>query len=262
MTAPPWPDANAALFLDFDGTLADIAPEPSAVRVLPTLVPLLRRLCGQLDGAVAVVSGRPADEIDGLLAPLMLPVAGVHGAQRRDALGRWHGSDAPPLDDAAQWLEQRCSAHPGLRVERKPGALALHYRGADELEDLAVRTMEELAAGLRSMGLLHGKKVIELKPSRFDKGRAVRAFLSEAPFRGRKPWCFGDDITDEAAFAEVLSRDGVAVKIGPGESTAAHRLQSPAALLDWLSLAAERLGEQQEAAPSQAASPTAGPGRS
>lgn len=248
MTAPPWPEAHAALFLDFDGTLADIAPHPSAVRVLPSLVPLLGRLHGQLDGAVAVVSGRPATEIDAFLGPLCLPVAGVHGAQRRDAQGRWHGCDAPPLDDAAQWLEDRCSAYPGLRVERKPGALALHYRGADALEDVAVRTMGELAARLPGMGLLHGKKVIELKPSRFDKGRAVHAFLSEPPFRGRKPWCFGDDITDEAAFAEVLARDGVAVKIGAGESTAPHRLESPAALLDWLAQAADRLSHPAGAA--------------
>lgn len=243
MSAPPWPEADACLFLDFDGTLAEIALLPSDVRVLPGLVPLLQRLQAQLDGAIAVISGRPVAQIDELLAPLLLPAAGVHGAQRRDALGRWHAGEATPaLDGAASALEMHCRRHAGLRLERKPGALALHYRGADELEDLAVEVMAEIAAGLRGMALLHGKKVIELKPAHADKGRAVHAFLAEPPFLGRRPWCFGDDITDEAAFAEVLEEGGVAVKIGEGESTALHRLASPGALLDWLDQACARLG--------------------
>src|SRR4051794_12093485 len=79
-------DANAsqwALFLDFDGTLVDIADRPDAVVVPPDLGPVLRRLERRLGGALAIVTGRPISVIDGFLAPDRFDVAGVHGAEYR-----------------------------------------------------------------------------------------------------------------------------------------------------------------------------------
>src|SRR4051812_16153061 len=119
-----------ALFLDFDGTLVDIAPEPGAVVVHCSLVPTLTSLQQYLGGAVAVVSGRPIREIDQYLAPLQLPVAGVHGAERRGAAGDVDRSPASPLEvvlEAATGLARR---HPELLVEDKGTSLALHYRRA------------------------------------------------------------------------------------------------------------------------------------
>jgi trehalose 6-phosphate phosphatase len=86
-----------ALFLDFDGTLVDIAPEPGAVTVPSSLVPTLGALHGYLGGAVAVVSGRPIAEIDQFLAPLRLATAGIHGAERRSAAGELVRIDSLPL---------------------------------------------------------------------------------------------------------------------------------------------------------------------
>ncbi|HEY1229047.1 MAG TPA: trehalose-phosphatase [Ramlibacter sp.] len=74
MQTPPRLTPDAALFLDFDGTLVDIAPEPGAVVVPCGLVPTLDALQQYLSGAVAVVSGRPIREIDEYLEPLRLPV--------------------------------------------------------------------------------------------------------------------------------------------------------------------------------------------
>ena len=66
MTIPVLPD-RAALFLDMDGTLIDIAATPGAVVVAPGLADALLRVRAKLDDAVAIVSGRPVAQIDALL---------------------------------------------------------------------------------------------------------------------------------------------------------------------------------------------------
>jgi trehalose 6-phosphate phosphatase len=230
----PRVERGSAFFLDFDGTLADLAERPDAVRVEPGLVQDLTRLQRRCDGALAVVSGRPVAEIDRFLAPALLPVAGVHGAECRGAEGHWRHVPPPEFGAATAWLERWLAAHPQARLERKPGALALHYRGAEHLADACATAMQ--AALERSDGavLLHGKCVIELKSAAIDKGRAVTSFMDEAPFAGRRPWCFGDDVTDEAAFAAVLALGGVAVKVGAGDTVAPFRIDSPARLRAWL----------------------------
>src|ERR671913_402269 len=97
MQMPPRLPRDAALFLDFDGTLVDIAETPEAVHVPPALVALLSDLSDQLGGALAVVSGRQIDVLDRFLAPLRLPAAGEHGVQRRDADGHMQEQRAPDL---------------------------------------------------------------------------------------------------------------------------------------------------------------------
>jgi trehalose 6-phosphate phosphatase len=235
------PDRRSALFLDFDGTLANLAPQPDAVQLHRDVPALLARLGAALGGAVAVVSGRPIDAIDRHLHPLILPVAGVHGAQRRGADGIVQSISVPDLRAAAVPIEALCRLHPGLGLEHKPGAMALHYRQAPQLEGECLAAMTQALERVDGMMLLRGKMVIELKPRQAGKDTAVLSFMDEAPFRLRQPWFFGDDVTDEAAFECVQSLGGVAVKIGEGETLAAHRLRDPSALLAWLAQAAVRL---------------------
>lgn len=244
MQAPPLPARGSALFFDFDGTLADIAPSPDAVQFAPAAGECLALLAAALGGAVAIVSGRPVAQIDEHLRPLRLPVAGVHGAERRGPDGFLRRIATPDLEPARVLAQALVARHPALRLEVKPGALALHYRQAPELEDQCVATMAEAQRRVEGMALLCGKKVIELKPRRASKGQAVRAFLDERPFRARRPWFFGDDVTDEAAFETVLGLGGVAVKIGAGESLAPYRLADPAALHAWLQQAAQALARK------------------
>lgn len=239
MQEPPLPDFGSALFFDFDGTLTDIAEHPDAVIVAPEARWRLEALAGALGGAVAVVSGRPLAEIDHWLHPLRLPAAGVHGAERRDAAGGLHRIALPELAPAHELAAALVRRHPALRLETKPGALALHYRQAESLRDLCVATMSEAARRIDGVVLLRGKMVVELKSEQADKGRAVQAFLDEAPFRSRRPWMFGDDVTDEAAFETVLGHGGVAVKVGDGATLAPYRLADPAALLGWMRAALE-----------------------
>jgi len=238
MKSPPLPPCGSALFFDFDGTLADLAPRPDAVVVDAAVLRCLARLLRAQGGAVGIVSGRPVAEIDAFLSPVRLAVAGVHGTERRGFDGFLRRIATPGLAPAHDWIQAFAARHPGLLLEVKPGALALHYRGAPELEDACVAVMNEAQALVEGMGLLCGKCVVELKPRRASKGQAVRSFMDERPFRSRRPWVFGDDVTDEAAFETVLALGGVAVKIGPGESLAPYRLPDPAALRRWLEEAA------------------------
>jgi trehalose 6-phosphate phosphatase len=221
---------SCALFLDFDGTMVDLAPQPNAVHVPQPLIDVLHELHDYLQGAVAVISGRPIDQIDGFLRPLRLPVAGVHGAERRDGEGTLHLLNTHPLDQIEESACTLAAQNPGLLVENKRGSIALHYRQRPELEDLCLRTMQEAVDASPGLTLLRGKMVVEAKPGGASKGHAIEAFLKEPPFAGRKPVFVGDDITDEVGFSTVQRLGGLGIKVGEGATVAWRRLRDPANL--------------------------------
>lgn len=238
-------NAHTALFLDFDGTLADLAPEPDAVLVAPGVIPALLRLSAQLDGALAIVSGRRLADLDAFLAPLQLPLATEHGAQRRDTLGRIASLAEPDLRALAERATELAAQHDGLRVEIKQAAVALHYRHAPELESLCLQVMQEAADRTPGVELLSGKYVFEVKPANVSKGSAIKAFMAEPPFAGRLPLFAGDDTTDEAGFAAVQSLGGEGIKVGEGATVAHHRCASPEALRQWLHAAFGGMAKQE-----------------
>jgi trehalose 6-phosphate phosphatase len=221
---------SCALFLDFDGTMVDIAPQPHAVEVPQALRAVLGDLCQYLQGAVAVISGRPIAQIDGFLQPLRLPVAGVHGAERRGADGHLHLLHTHPMDAVEEAARTLAALHDGLLVEGKRGSLALHYRQRPDLEALCLRTMQEAVEASPGLTLLRGKMVAEAKPGGASKGVAIEAFLAEPPFAGRTPVFIGDDITDEVGFSTVQRLGGLGIKVGEGPSVAWSRLADPTAL--------------------------------
>jgi trehalose 6-phosphate phosphatase len=241
LNPPPLADRDCALFLDFDGTLVDLALTPEAIAVSAEVPGLLQRLRILLDGAVAVVSGRPVAQIDRLLQPLKLLAAGVHGVERRGADGELRRQGTADLRPAAALVRSLVDAHPGLRLEEKDGAMALHYRLLPTLEPLCRHTMAQALALAPGMMLMHGKMVIEMKPQGASKGLAVQSFMQEAPFLHRRAWFFGDDVTDESGFEAVLAMGGVAVKVGAGPTRAPHRVADPAAVHQWLSSTAAHL---------------------
>ncbi len=221
---------SCALFLDFDGTLVDLADKPEEVIVPAALVDTLRALHTYLGGAVAVISGRPMDQIDEFLAPLRLPVAGVHGSERRAANGTLSLQTTYPLDEVQHAAQALVRQHPALRLEAKRGSLALHYRQAPELEAVCLETMRAAVEASPGLTLMRGKMVVEAKPGGASKGMAIDAFMHEAPFAGRQPVFMGDDFTDEVGFTVVQRRGGMGVKVGGGPSAAWHRVESPAVL--------------------------------
>ena len=221
---------SSALFLDFDGTMVDIAPQPHAVEVPGALLAALRHLQDYLQGAVAVISGRPIEQLDAFLHPLRLPVAGIHGAERRSADGAVRVLDTHPLDHVEAAARALASRHPGLLVEDKRSSLALHYRQRPELEALCLATMQEAVEESPGLTLLRGKMVAEAKPGGASKGRAIEDFLREPPFAGRTPVFIGDDITDEVGFSTVQRLGGIGLKVGEGATVAWRRIADPATL--------------------------------
>lgn len=227
--------AFTAFFFDFDGTLAEIAEDPRAVKVDADVLEALARLHELSGGAVAVVSGREIDALDRFLSPLRLHLGGAHGSERRDPKGRRHHvqADRQSIERLADDMDRFAANHEGLLVERKRTSVALHYRRRPDLEQ-ACRQMAHAMARTSGLALLEGKMVAELKLGGRTKGDLVADFMAEVPFRGRRPVFFGDDVTDEDAFSALPRWDGVSVKIGDGPTIATHRIPNPSALHAWL----------------------------
>lgn len=239
LAPPPVADpARIALFLDLDGTLLDFATHPDAVRVEPSLPALLASLWQRLDGALAPVSGRPLEQIDRLLGLPTGGAAGLHGAEWRAADGtvarRAH--DAEALSRLSREAATRAADLPGVWVESKPNAIALHYRNAPA----AAVAVDRLARRLATLSgpayaLQRGDHVVEIKPAGVHKGDAVARLMHDAPFAGRLPWVVGDDHTDEHAFAVAQAMGGAGVIVGARRPTMARwALEDPGAVHDWL----------------------------
>jgi trehalose 6-phosphate phosphatase len=230
-----------ALFLDFDGTLVEIAPSPEDVRIdrrLPGALDALRR---RLGGALALVSGRPVAFLDEMMAPYRFDAAGLHGAQIR--LGDADAPLAAPseaLHAALGSMVRFANANVGVIVEDKRQSVALHWRLAPALADEALALMEKIAADIGpSMRLQRGKAVAELVPASASKGGAITWLMQQETYAGRTPIFIGDDITDEDGFATVNAAEGLSIRIGGGETRARHRLASPTALRHVLLAAVE-----------------------
>jgi trehalose 6-phosphate phosphatase len=208
------------------------------VHVPQPLITVLQDLHDYLQGAIAVISGRPIAQIDAFIAPLRVPIAGVHGTERRAADGAITLLPTHPLDNVEAAALRLAAEHPQLIVESKRGSVALHYRQAPELEALCLKVMQEAVEESPGLTLMRGKMVAEAKLGGASKGHAIEAFMHEPPFIGRTPVFIGDDFTDEVGFATVQRLGGMGVKVGEGASVAWQRLESPAALRFQLQAAA------------------------
>lgn len=237
--------AGAALFLDLDGTLLDLAATPDQVAAEPGLTDLLIRLEEHVSGALALVTGRRVGFVDSLFPHHRFTVAGLHGAEIRPgaALGAERSVTAAPQGDTAAFqaafgfMRAQAADHPGLLTEDKGAAFALHYRQAPDLRDLVERIMAEaLKIAGPAWRLRDGKFVGELGPAGADKGAALRNLMASPPFIGRQPLAAGDDLTDEAMFQAVNSMGGLSIRIGDQDSPSAavQRIATPGAFRSWL----------------------------
>ncbi len=241
-TAHPAPDPGkfhtrrTCLFLDVDGTLADLAFTPDDVTIGSELIALLGRIHEQLEGALALVSGRPLAQLDRLFSPLRLPAAGIHGFERRSGSHVVYRPTlvADSLDAVRARLESAAASRPGLLLEDKGVALALHYRAAphaaEDVEALMAAAAAQLGPGFE---VLEGDMVQEIKPATLNKATAIEAFMTEEPFEGRTPIYIGDDFTDFDGFGAVRRNGGVDICVGD-RVTARWHLPDPAAVRAWL----------------------------
>lgn len=227
-----------AYFLDVDGTLINIAQTPDAAIVPPSLLAILARLKQASQGALALVSGRALSDLEHRFGCLHIPCAGQHGLERRDVQGRLWVHTPPPdaIFVIKNALIPALARYRGLLLEDKGVSLALHYRHAPRQAAHVHYLMKKLLSlHGQDLQLQKGKFVVELKPKGVDKGVAIREYLADPPFSGRRPVYIGDDQTDEHGFAAVNALGGLSIKVGKGRTLAHYRLPSVAAVHTWLS---------------------------
>jgi trehalose 6-phosphate phosphatase len=236
MTQTPPPSLEWCLFLDVDGTLIELTDSPFKTHADPELKALLGEVAERLGGAVALVSGRSIEYLDALFAPLRLPAAGLHGVERRKASGVMHGASFvdSQLDPARAALKALVEAHPGTLLEDKGRTVAVHFRMAPECESTVRDTVIEVASRLNSnYHIQDGNMMVEIKPRGFTKASAVKAFMQEPPFSGRKPVVVGDDLTDQDAFKAVEHQGGLSIAVGD-RVHGQYRVENAAAVRAWL----------------------------
>ena len=226
------PFAHCALLLDLDGTLIDIAPTPDSVIVPPGLNDTLRALQSALDGALAIVTGRAIEVLDGFLGG-GFAAAGEHGGAIRHAPGARIERPDLPIPPAS-WLSRAAelaAAHPGALLEPKARGFALHFRQAPAAGPAFRAALTTMIARSPGFQLLPGLMMWEVRPCGVDKGSAVTALMARRPFRGRLPLFIGDDVTDEDGMRVARLMGGEGLRVEPA-------FGSPAGVRTWLARAA------------------------
>ncbi|WP_435346350.1 trehalose-phosphatase [Haloarchaeobius sp. HRN-SO-5] len=229
--------------LDFDGTLAPIATDPTAPTITPANRHAVDRLASRPNVSVAVVSGRALSDLVERVGVDAVTYSGNHGLERRHDGERTVTADAAEYRPAMQSLVDRLRDDlddvPGALVEDKELTLTVHYRRTPSAAIEAVRSAVDRAVSSVDSDLLvvDGKGVFEVRPAvDHDKGTVVSDLADDTPVNWL-PMYVGDDTTDEDAF-EAIAPGGVGVLVGERDETAAtHRLPSQADVapfLDWL----------------------------
>lgn len=221
-----------ALFLDFDGTLAEIGPDPDAIFLPLDTAEALERLALRMGGALALLSGRDLRDL-AARTPGGVWRAGGHGLEIAPPGAALPPLPPPPPEAVLAPLRAAADA-PGVRLEIKGPVAALHYRAAPEAGALCLAAAERAASAAPGLIRQAGKMVVEVKPETAHKGRALRRLSERAPFAGRRPVMLGDDTTDEDAIEAAQEMGGVGVKVGPGPSAARLRAPDPAAVRAWI----------------------------
>lgn len=221
--------SRPVVFLDYDGTLTPIVEDPAAALLPPGTRRAIERLVTRCP--VAVVSGRDLAEVRELVCVTGVVYAGSHGFDILAGDGTSHrrGDEfMPALDRAEEELEAALGNTPGVRVERKRLAIAIHFRRADDRAVPEVeRVVAEVAARHPELRAAGGKKVFELRPAfPWDKGAAL-LWLLETLGLDREdvlPVYVGDDETDEDAFRALRDRGlGIVVRGEDDERPTAAR---------------------------------------
>jgi trehalose 6-phosphate phosphatase len=138
------------------------------------------------------------------------------------------------LDPARVALNALVKAHPGTLLEDKGRTVAVHFRMAPQFESTVREAVAAVASQLNSnYHIQEGNMMFEIKPRGFTKDSAVKAFMQEPPFSGRKPVFVGDDLTDQAAFKAVEDQGGLSIAVGD-RVHGQYRIENAAAVRAWL----------------------------
>ena len=222
--------SSRLLIFDYDGTLTPIVANPALAMPSQRLLDLLSRLAADAKNTIAVCSGRDKYTLDRWLGGLPIFLSAEHGAFCRDG-GIWNqwGESAVWDDEILQIFQNTVERTPHSRLERKNTALVWHYRQVDPwLADLRTsQLLEALVPPCSRLGLqiMPGRKIIEVKPTDFNKGNVVHRLLESGNYEF--VMAMGDDTTDEDMF-NALPEGGVSIKVGALSENARYWLGDPA----------------------------------
>ena len=227
---------ETAVLLDIDGTLLDFAPTPREVWVPPGLARTLNHLVRRTNGALALVSGRSINDIDLIFAPDIFAAIGGHGAEMRINPADEPGAAMQMDKELKRRLAVIAKLSPGILLEDKGYSLALHYRLAPHAEKAIYEAVSLIRADLPNapIEVLPGKLVCEIKLAGFTKATGVLELMKHEPFKGRRPFFIGDDVTDESVFAIMPDLDGLAFSVGRRAKGVAAHFDAPSDVREFL----------------------------
>lgn len=208
---------------DFDGTLSPIVSNPADARALPAAAEALVALSGCPETTAALISGRALSvlrELSGM--PASVHLVGSHGAEFDSGFA--HPIDTALLSTITATLHAIAVDKPGVAVETKPASVALHVRNASAADASAALAQAREASREWDAQLTEGKAVLEFAVITTDKGEAID--ILRARYDASVVVYFGDDVTDEKAFRRLRAGD-IGVKVGPGETLAGYRVETP-----------------------------------
>ena len=212
--------------LDFDGTLAPIVPVPTDARALPEALGAIEGLAALASTTVVLVSGRSLADlaaVSGLGPPVRL--VGSHGLEPDDGPVPLDDAQRERLDQLNAQVNALVDSADGVRIEHKPAGVAVHVRGAaPDVGDRVFTALREGPAAAAGIVSTPGKAVLDLSVTEMSKGIALDRMRGSAAV-----FFAGDDVTDESVFTRLRPGD-VGVKVGDGDTAAAHRVPDPAAL--------------------------------
>ena len=215
---------SAALFLDFDGTLVELAPRPDAVRLRPGIEGVLCDLDTRMEGRLAIVSGRSLAELERIMPNFGGVIIGSHGAESRinSVYATAAEGDSTAFRASRDMLRVWVAHYDGVLLEEKPVSCVLHYREAPDREGDCVEILTALAQTMPGFVVRPSKMAVELMPEAVSKKRAVLDLLEG--WGDRTPIAIGDDRTDEDMFGAAESCGGFGIKVGEGETAARFRV--------------------------------------
>lgn len=233
LPSPPPISASHALFLDFDGTLAPLQDDANAVHLTDAQGTNLCELADQLDGALALISGRDVRDLAARTPEQLLRI-GNHGLYRLSP----NKTLVPPLDELPSALrtslETVVSGHEGVFLEIKGPVGTVHFRANPDAGPRLIDAVRTQAASQPGYRCKVGNHVVEAIPDAANKGAALELTMKEPPFEGRIPVMVGDDTTDEDGFRAAQRLGGFGIKVGNGDTGARKRLADVDAVWDWL----------------------------
>ncbi|MFW6365178.1 MAG: bifunctional alpha,alpha-trehalose-phosphate synthase (UDP-forming)/trehalose-phosphatase [Spirochaetota bacterium] len=222
--------ANRLIFLDYDGTLMPFFEKHDQAKPDEYLYGLLESLASIKNNTVVLISGRDQDNLNNWFGALPVYLVASHGLWHRPSGGEWHMYETPSdewKDIIRPVIEIHTDRTPGSLIEEKSFSIAWHYRRCDpDLVQVRLSELREILLDMTNslnVGLLEGNKVLEVKDSAVNKGRAALHILNE--IHPDFIFCAGDDWTDEDMFA-ALPHDACTVKVGSGTTKARFHIES------------------------------------